>query len=220
MGEVIKLQPNVPVEIALRFPTGKMVTSQMTGNQQVMFSLAGDKVIYLDLGPAQQINDLGVKPGETFHLVKRWTGKKTDRPEFDCWLSIATEKARAVREAVTATPESQIEAQLQASLKLAEARKPAAPAESAAPAVKATGTYGPAAVPARAPREIPAKRPFGEAFQRFLIDAGRATRAAELALGAEGGSVRFDSRDVAAIATSMFIEAAKQGGFAWNGGGE
>jgi hypothetical protein len=59
---------------------------------------------------------------------------------------------------------------------------------------------------------------FGDAMQEFLILAGRATRNAELALGADGASIRFDSRDIAATATSMFIEAGKHGWLTWRPG--
>src|ERR1022692_3462709 len=96
MREILKLVPNVPVEIALQFATGKIVTG--TYGDQVMYSLAGNKILYLDLAPAEKLNQLWVKPGETFLIVKRWTGKKTDRQEFDCWLSPTTEKARAEQE--------------------------------------------------------------------------------------------------------------------------
>ena len=223
MREILKLVPNVPVEIALQFPTGKIVTG--TYGDQVMYSLAGNKILCLDLGPAEKVNQLWVKPGETFLIVKRWTGKKTDRQEFDCWLSPTTEKARAEQERAaldemaTATREN-LPAQLQKSLDLAESRKP--PASSPAPPSppRGTGTHGPVAAPAPQVRQIPQKRQYADAFALFLVDAGRATLAAERALAGEGGSVRFDSRDLAAIATSMFIAADKAGFLSWNGGGE
>jgi hypothetical protein len=55
------------------------------------------------------------------------------------------------------------------------------------------------------------KIPFDQAMTKFLIIAGRATRDAETVLGSEGGSVRFDSRDVAALATTIMIHAAREG---------
>jgi hypothetical protein len=213
--EIVKLVPNVPIEIALAFPAGKIVNG--TYGDQVMFGLDGNRVIYLDLGPAQQINDLHVTPGETFSVVKRWTGKKTDKSEFDCWLSTATEKARAAREMRDAPPETPLEAQLQASVKWVERKAPAvSPVQTVA--ARGTGTYGPMAAVAPAVRQLPTKRQYAEAFAAFLIDAGRATRSAEIALGSDGGSVRFDSRDLAAIATSMFIAADKAGYLTWDGG--
>jgi hypothetical protein len=223
--EIIKLVPNVPVEVALQYPTGKLVNGQY--GDQVMFSLSENRVIYLDLGPAQMVGELGVSPGETFMVISRWTGKKDDRRTFDCWLSPATEKARAARELAAANPENELQAQMQASIRLAQSRKAAASASAPLPGMdgRGTGTHGPAPAPAPrpvtqmpGPAQIPTKRQYADAFALFLVDAGRATRSAELALGGEGGSVRFDNRDVAAIATSMFIQAAKDGFLVWDGG--
>lgn len=45
----------------------------------------------------------------------------------------------------------------------------------------------------------------------FLIVAGRATREAEQILGGEGGSVRFDSRDIASLATTCLIQSFREG---------
>jgi len=215
--EIVKLIPNVPHEIALKYPQGKLVSG--TYGEQMMFSLEDEKIVYLDLEHAQRVAELGVAPGETFLVVKRWTGKKGDKSEFDCWLSPSTENVRAQREMqkANATRED-LQGQLAASIAQAQTRKPPAVSPSQGLPDRGNGTYGPVAAPAPAVRQIPTKRQFADAFALFLVDAGRATRAAEIALGADGGSVRFDSRDVAAIATSMFIEAAKQGFVTWNGG--
>lgn len=56
---------------------------------------------------------------------------------------------------------------------------------------------------------IPMQIPMDTALSMYLIAAGRATREAEQVLGKEGGAVRFDSRDIAALATTMFIASAK-----------
>jgi hypothetical protein len=56
------------------------------------------------------------------------------------------------------------------------------------------------------------------AMLHFLLIAGRQTRAAEQQLGAEGGSVRFDSRDVAALATTLLISAFQNNWISYNGG--
>jgi hypothetical protein len=61
----------------------------------------------------------------------------------------------------------------------------------------------------------PVKIPMDRAMTAFLVLAGRATRDAEKTLGAEGGSVRFDSRDVCALATTCFIQAARAGWLTW-----
>ena len=82
-------------------------------------------------------------------------------------------------------------------------------------------TYAPAAVTTTATRQqsnmpaMPTKVQYGMAFANFLILAADAVRVAER--NSPAGSVRFDNRDVAAIATSMFIAADKAGYLTWNG---
>jgi hypothetical protein len=53
------------------------------------------------------------------------------------------------------------------------------------------------------------KMPFDQALTKFLIVAGRSARQAEQILGAEGSTWRFDSRDIAAFATTLLIHAAR-----------
>ncbi len=59
--------------------------------------------------------------------------------------------------------------------------------------------------------EILQKPPMDRAMTMYLIMAGRCTREAEQLLGAEGGAVRFDSRDITALATTCLIQSFKEG---------
>ncbi len=67
-------------------------------------------------------------------------------------------------------------------------------------------------------RTIPTKRQFGDAFESFLMDAARAVKRAETRLAEEGICVQFGPDASKSMATTMFIEAAKQGFVTWNGG--
>ena len=82
---ILSLPPNTPTEIALRFPDGKQVEGRF--GDQVMYSLATppDHVMYLDLEPAAKLNILEPRPKEIILACKRWTGKKTDKPQWDFW---------------------------------------------------------------------------------------------------------------------------------------
>jgi hypothetical protein len=62
---------------------------------------------------------------------------------------------------------------------------------------------------------IPTQVQYGHAFADFLILAADAVRTAER--NSPTGSVRFDNRDVAAIATTMWIAAEREGFLTWNG---
>lgn len=69
----------------------------------------------------------------------------------------------------------------------------------------------------RASAVVPTKVPMERALLEFLLIAGRQTRAAEQSLGADGASVRFDNRDVAALATTMLINAFNHNWITWGG---
>jgi hypothetical protein len=105
---------------------------------------------------------------------------------------------------------------------LAEGRPAAAPRPSPVPPAIAArlDTHPPMPPTGLPPRNgsTPIKATYGAAMAEFLLIAGRATRAAEVTLGAEGGSVRFDSRDVAALATTMMIAAERAGWITWKPG--
>ena len=57
---------------------------------------------------------------------------------------------------------------------------------------------------------IPLQIPMDRAMTMFLVAAGRSTREAEQVLGAES-PIRFDSRDVTALATTCLIQSFKEG---------
>jgi hypothetical protein len=68
--ETLKLQPNRPEVIALAFQSGKSFTSTLTGDEQVMFTLMGEKRLYVDLPVAQSIEQLSLGKGEPFEITK------------------------------------------------------------------------------------------------------------------------------------------------------
>jgi len=91
--EKLTLTPNVPQQIALKFPDGKLVEGRY--GDQMMYSLTNGQVMYLDTDIAAKINLLELRKNEPFMICKRWTGKKTDSPHLDIWrpdaASVATE---------------------------------------------------------------------------------------------------------------------------------
>jgi hypothetical protein len=81
--EVVELQPNVPAEIALAYATGKICEGRF--GDRVMYSLVGDRVLFVDLAVGQKINELGVKPRQPFCICKTHSGKKGDSPQWRVW---------------------------------------------------------------------------------------------------------------------------------------
>lgn len=100
--EKIKFEYNEPVAVTLRHPAGKIVSGRF--GEQVYFSLADNRCMYLELDTAQKINMLEPQAGETVVICKR------SSKIWDVWLSPDTEKMRAVKDA------GSIEATLRASV--------------------------------------------------------------------------------------------------------
>jgi hypothetical protein len=125
--EVVKFAPNTPVEVALKFAGAGKIISTRAG-ERVLYSLADDRVMFLDLGVAQKVQALGVNVQETFFICKPSSAKKNE--EWTVWLSPETEKDRAAAKigetpkAETSTEEeSPLERQLRESLELVKQGK-------------------------------------------------------------------------------------------------
>ena len=71
MAEYLRFSTNIAVEVALRFPEGKQVQSKLEGGaDQMMYSLADGRVMYVPLHVGERIRELRIGPGERFSLVK------------------------------------------------------------------------------------------------------------------------------------------------------
>ena len=93
--EVVKFLPNVPVEVSLKFAGQGTITSTRFG-ERVLYTLTDDRVMFLDLGVAQKLNELGVNVREKFFICRPGKGRA-----WMVWLSPESEITRA---AVNGTP--------------------------------------------------------------------------------------------------------------------
>ena len=82
--EVVKFVPSVPVEVALKYAIPGKVVSTRNG-ERVLFTLADDRVMFLDLGVARKVEDLGVNVREKFFVCMPPGGKKN--AEWNVWRS-------------------------------------------------------------------------------------------------------------------------------------
>jgi hypothetical protein len=80
MSDVVKFDLNQPVEVALKFPEPKLIETQY--GERAMYSLADDRVMFLDTLTAAKIKALGVTPGDCFHIVKRKKGRLVEYDVF------------------------------------------------------------------------------------------------------------------------------------------
>jgi len=69
MKEVVKFPINTPVEVTLQYQTGKHVEGRYGG--QVMYSLIGDRVMYVPPYVEQRFQELAIGAGEALVLCKR-----------------------------------------------------------------------------------------------------------------------------------------------------
>lgn len=117
MGKVT-FTPNVPQQIALKYPQGKLISGRW--GEQMLFTLVDGRQMYVPMDVASKISMLEVNVNEPFCICKRWSGQKSQPARWDVWLTPLAEKDRAVEESQSA--ETPLERQLRDSLE--QMRKP------------------------------------------------------------------------------------------------
>ena len=116
MTQILRFEMNVPTEVALKDAgQGKPIEGRY-GNR-VMYTLADDRVMYVAPIVASRISDLGIQPGELFHVCKQV--KKQGTKRLIEWQV----------ERLPSDPETQLERGLRASLAAAQASKATRPSE-------------------------------------------------------------------------------------------
>lgn len=69
MREVLRPQTNIPEMISLAFDEGRKVEGRF--GDQVMFTLADERVVYVPPIVESKINQLGIRKGDQFELLKK-----------------------------------------------------------------------------------------------------------------------------------------------------
>ena len=77
MMPTVEFQPNVPVDLALKFSDGKPVNSRGPV-ARFLFTTLDDRALFLDESIAKRIQALGLQPGETFRMCKAVIGRNTE----------------------------------------------------------------------------------------------------------------------------------------------
>ena len=226
MSEIVRFETNVPVSLALRYDEGRAVEGKY--GDQVMFSVDGGGIFYVDPPVAQRIKDMGIKRFEPFTICK--TEVRRGNRRFPEWV---IEKgapvtglpavAAAPAAAVSAEP-SVLEEQLRQSLLIRQGRGVAAVAAAALPAVTprpaletpAADTQGVQSVAQHSKNLSTAADPKHKTLlQLSLMQAIEAARGAEEYAKGVDYAVRFTSEDIRAMALSLYIQGAKEGGRTW-----
>jgi hypothetical protein len=218
---VIRFDPNTPVEVALKYDTGREVESKKTfvnketGEQerlpnQIMYTVCGDDTIYLPVHVGERISQMGIKKAELISICKRqqgtmvkWEVKRlAEGTEPQC----APNSFDSIPTAIDATP---LERKLTTSVKQAQQRKAVTP--QCAPSAAATV---PAKIltPAAQSNSIPAPIShtlISKLMASSLIAAFDATQECERYAHCKGVEVEFGADDIRAISNTIFIALSK-----------
>ncbi|MFN0167208.1 MAG: hypothetical protein ACKV22_12335 [Bryobacteraceae bacterium] len=208
--EKVEFPPNVPVEVALAYPTGKLISGKF--GDSVMFSLADGRVMFLDPPLAERIATAGIQAHQPFTITR--TERKAGNRRLIAWEMRRVNEGTAltVKEGIIPEPESAIEAQLRASLRVQGIEPEQALRESRAPARPDTPTTAEAVAPQSSTLDQPPGSTPADPRQILAFHA-----AIDLVLDVEayakqrGCAVRFSSEDVRCIANTLYINRAKGG---------
>jgi len=75
---LVQFQPNIPVELALKFSEGKPINGRY-GKPSIMFTTTDDRVMFLEPEVAGRVHALGAAPGQPIRIVKtEGPGRKQD----------------------------------------------------------------------------------------------------------------------------------------------
>ena len=77
MMPTVEFQPNVPVDLALKYADGKPVNSRGPV-ARFLFTTTDDRALFLDESIAQRVRALGLQPGEHFRMCKGVIGRNTE----------------------------------------------------------------------------------------------------------------------------------------------
>src|SRR5579862_4168226 len=65
---ILRFNTNCPVEVSLHWDNGKRVEGRY--GEQIMYTLEGDRVMYVPPVVAKQIQELGIRAREVFEICK------------------------------------------------------------------------------------------------------------------------------------------------------
>jgi hypothetical protein len=169
MRERIAFQTNAPVTAALAYADGLQVEGRF--GDQIMYTLADERVMYVPPVVRAKLVELGIQPGELFTICK--TERKQSNRRFIEWQ-----------------------------VKKHDATNGQPPWETPPANGKLNGQSNPKPTNGHAVSHL----------QNALASSIDAAIAAEQYAATKGFSVRFGSEDLRAMALSLFIQHAREGG--------
>jgi len=194
MKEKIMFQTNVPVTAALEYTDGMKVEGRY--GDQVMYSLSDERVMYVPPIVRDKLIELGIKQKEPFSICK--SERREGNRRFIEWVV-----KRLEPESPSAQPPEPN-----------GNHKPPVPSEPTASAVGHAGNSGNGNGKSNgtAPPASNGSHNGHASLRASLATSIDAALEAEQYAAAHGLSVRFGSEDLRAMALSLFIQHAREGG--------
>jgi len=204
---VIRFEPNVPVEVALKYDRGKQVQSRIPeAPDQMMYTICGDDTIYVPLSVATQINQLGIRKMELISICKRQQNGTT-RWEVK---HVGDTTTTAIQPVAKPEPPTMLENQLTRSIEQAKVQRalttPATPQSTTVS--RNTQQTQPNSTLAPIAHTIVSR-----IMASALIAAFDATQECERYAQTKGIELEFGPEDVRAISNTIFIQISKDPGF-------
>ena len=197
---ILRFNTNATVEVALRWDDGKRVEGRY--GEQVMYSLEGDRVMYVPPVVAQQIRELGIRARELFEICKaelreenkrwiEWRVRRLEEPRQPASLGNAPEAAAG---------SSSDKAQNHRNGNTHERPRPLD--------LHATpdGTLLP----------VPVTGAGITAMELAMSGAAEIAQRVESRARMRNYTLQFNSEDIRAIGLTMFIQAMRERGVTWD----
>jgi len=197
---ILRFNTNAPVEVALRWDDGKRVEGRY--GEQIMYSLEGDRVMYVPPVVAKQIHELGIRAREIFEICKaelreenkrwiEWRVRRIEEPRHPSGLGNTSEAAASA-------PSN--DAQNHRNGTTHQAARPLDLHASS------DGTLLP----------VPVTGAGVTAMELAMSGAAEVAQRVESRARMRNYSLQFTSEDIRAIGLTMFIQAMRERGVTWD----
>jgi len=197
---ILRFNTNSPVEVALRWDDGKRVEGRY--GEQIMYSLEGDRVMYVPPVVAKQIHELGIRAREIFEICKaelreenkrwiEWRVRRIEEPRHPAGLANTPEAAA-----------SDLDRKAQ-NQRNGNTHQTARPLDIQA---SPDGTLLP----------VPVTGAGITAMELAMSGAAEVAQRVESRARMRNYSLQFTSEDIRAIGLTMFIQAMRERGVTWD----
>ena len=198
---ILRFNTNAPVEVALRWDDGKRVEGRY--GEQIMYTLEGDRVMYVPPVVAKQIHELGIRAREVFEICKaelrdenrrwiEWRVKRLEQPRHPA------SSANVPDAAANALGETQ------------NHRNGSTDRTSAKQPLEFQATSDGTLLP------VPVSGAGITCMELAMNGAAEIAQRVESRARMRNYSLQFTSEDIRAIGLTMFIQAMRERGVTWD----